>query len=125
WSDSYERNYQDVLTLRRELARDIAVQINLKLTPDDENRLARVEKVIPEAYEAYLNGLKKLDPRDPASLIASMDDFEKAIEIDPSFAAAHAGLAKTYANMGYSSVMLPAEAYPLARQEAQKALTLD
>src|SRR6185369_12431086 len=61
----------------------------------------------------------------PAALIASMGDFEKSIQIDPSFAPAHAGLAKTYHNMGYSSVMLPGEAYPLARQEAQKALTLD
>jgi len=125
WSDSYQRDYQDVLTLRRGLARDIALQINLKLTPEDENRMAGGGKVIPEAYQAYLEGLKKLDSRDPSGVIVSMDKFERAIEIDPGFGPAHAGLAKTYANMGFNSVMLPAEAYPLAKEEAQKALILD
>jgi len=125
WTGSYEREHEKILELQRKLAGDIAAQINLRLTPEDEQRLATARKVDPVAFLAYLDGRRLLHTRLPANYLTTIERLETAIKIDPQFGAAHAVLAETYAYMGFGQVMPANEAYPLARKEAQTALSLE
>jgi len=125
WTASYEREHEKILELQRKLARDIAAQINLRLTPEDEQRLATARKVDPVAFLAYLDGRRLLHTRLPANYLTTIERLETAIKIDPQFGAARAVLAETYVYMGFAQVMPANEAYPLARKEAQTALSLE
>jgi TolB-like protein/DNA-binding winged helix-turn-helix (wHTH) protein len=120
WAESYERDLQDVLALQSEAARAIADEVRIKLTADDQARLATVRPVNPEAYEAYLKGLQARW-RGPMSGVPAAY-FKQAVEKDPTYAPAFAALSRTYT----SDMGLPyEEGYPLAASAAAKALDLD
>ena len=119
WARSYDRDLKDVLTLESDLAREIAGEVNLKLTGEQRRRLGRERSVRPEAYEAYLQGLNTLRLRQ------ALASFQKATEIDPNYAPAYAAQANTYFWMAYFGTLSPAEAFPKAKAAAQKALELD
>jgi len=127
WAESYERDIRDVLALYREVARAIADEISVKLFPVERARLNRERKVVPEAHQAYLRGRYFWNKRTPDSLKKSIKYLQDAIQLDPQYALAHAGLADAYAVLG--SVFLdsvpPREAMPKASQLAEKALELD
>lgn len=96
WSESYERDLSDILTLQREVAQAIAEEIRLQLTPADHQQLRRTPLVNPEAYEAYIKGrffLRKVTRADHARAV---DYFEEAVRVDPEYAPAWAGLADGY-----------------------------
>ena len=123
WAKSYESESRDVLKLQANLASEIARQIKVELTPEERARLADVQSVNPEAHEAYLKGLYYIDQSDPNALLSAQKFFERAIELDPNFAPAYAGLAQVYILVALAGP--PSEAMPLARAAAQKALELD
>jgi DNA-binding winged helix-turn-helix (wHTH) protein/Tfp pilus assembly protein PilF len=79
----------------------------------------------PDAYRAYLQGRFHWNRRSEEELIRGIEGFQRAVEIDPRFAAAYSGLADCYATLGYLSYLSPAEAFPKARRYATKALELD
>ena len=79
----------------------------------------------PDAYRAYLQGRFHWNRRSEEDLIRGIEGFQRAVEIDPQFAAAYSGLADCYATLGYLSYLSPAEAFPAARRYAAKALELD
>ena len=79
----------------------------------------------PDAYRAYLQGRFHWNCRSEEELIRGIEGFQRAVEIDPRFAAAYSGLADCYATLGYLSYLSPAEAFPKARRYATKALELD
>jgi TolB-like protein/tetratricopeptide (TPR) repeat protein len=122
WSNTYRRDDADVLTLQRELVRDIAAEIRVKPALEHEHAPVRV---VPAAYQTYRAGVDKSRSSEPQALLASVDLFKEAIRIDPNFAAPHAALARVHADMGFASIMPPGDAYPLAGMEAQEALALD
>ncbi len=96
WGKSYERDLSDILTLQREVAQAIAEEIRLQLTPADHQQLRRTPLVNPEAYEAYIKGrffLRKVTRADHARAV---DYFEQAVQVDPEYAPAWAGLADGY-----------------------------
>ena len=123
WAKSYESESKDVLKLQANLASEIARQIKVELTPEERARLADAQSVNPEAHEAYLKGLYYTDQSDPNALLSAQKFFERAIELDPNFALAYAGLAQVYI-LG-SLVGPPSQVMPLARAAAQKAVELD
>jgi TolB-like protein/Tfp pilus assembly protein PilF len=125
WAKSYERNVQDVLALQDEVARDIAAEIRIKLTPEDRTRLARSRPVNGEAHEAYLKGRYFWNKNTIDAPAKSLDYSRKAIEIDPELAPAYASLAQAYFKMGNDSALPSKEAYEKGRAAAQKALQLD
>jgi serine/threonine protein kinase/cytochrome c-type biogenesis protein CcmH/NrfG len=125
WTQSYERDYDAVVDLQRKVAEDIALQIQLKLRPEDKVRLAQSEKVDKLAYSYFLEGRTLSHTRTARTLVSSEASFLKALERDPEFADAHGGLAELYTFMGFSQVMVAEEAYPMARSEAQEALKRD
>lgn len=123
WAKSYESESKDVLKLQANLASEIARQIKVEITPEERARLADAQSVNPEAHEAYLKGLYSVDQSDPKAMLSAQKFFARAIELDPNFAPAYAGLAQVYI-LG-ALVGPPSEVMPLARAAAQKAVELD
>ena len=127
WSETYEKDMRDIIALQSELASDIAGQIRVKMTAPEKARLAQSRSIDPEAYSAYLRGRYFWNKRTVESLRKAREYFEKAIDLDPSYAPAHSGLADTYALMGSNGydVMPPTEAMPRAKAAARNAVEID
>jgi TolB-like protein len=122
WARSYVRDLNDVLTLQAEVARAIADQIRIAVTPEERARLARPRTVDPEAQELYLQGMQALDTGNPGNAIGY---FQKALDKDPNYAQAHAALADSYGWMGEAGWMPYSEAFPKEKAAAIKAIALD
>ncbi|MGB8536803.1 MAG: tetratricopeptide repeat protein [Acidobacteriaceae bacterium] len=127
WSQRYEGELRDTLALQDRVARAIAEQIRINLTPREQAALKSVRVVNPEAYESYLKGRFFWNKRTAEGLRVALAYFNQAIEEDPNYAQAYSGLADTYALLGdwQYAVMTPAQAYPKARAAALKAVQLD
>jgi len=127
WAESYQRDLQNVLALQSEVARAIAQEIQVTLTPQEQVRLASARPVNPEAYEAYLKGRFFFDQRTAEATRKAIQYFETAIKKEPSYAPGYAGLADCY--VLYSSARLgpPNAGYPKAKAKAAalKAVELD
>ena len=127
WSQSYEGELRDTLALQDRVARAIAEQIQINLTPREQAALKSVRVVNPEAYESYLKGRFFWNKRTADGLRVASAYFNQAIEEDPKYAQAYSGLADTYALLGdwQYAVMTPVQAYPKAKAAALKAVELD
>jgi TolB-like protein/DNA-binding winged helix-turn-helix (wHTH) protein/Tfp pilus assembly protein PilF len=127
WAESYDRDARDVLQVQSEVARAIAGQIDLKLTPEQRARPAREHPVNPEAYNSYLQGRYFWNRRSPAGYQKAIEYFDQAIARDPGEPRFHAGLADAYALLGsLPDPPIPrAEAMEHARSSALKALSMD
>ncbi len=118
---------RDTLALQDQVARDIAEEIRIEVTPREAAALKSPKKIDPEAYDAYLKGRYFWNKRTPDGLKEAVGYFNQAIASDPNYAAAYSGLADTYALLGdwEYAVMTPKEAMPKALSAARKALELD
>ena len=125
WADSYDGDVKDALGLQSEVARDIADQVRVQLTEGERAHLSREEPVDPVALDAYEKGRYNLNQRTSESIRASLGYFQQAIEADPRFARAYAGLAASYSLASFFGVMSEQEAMPLAVAAAHKGLQLD
>ena len=126
WAESYERDARDILALQAEVARAIAAEIQAKLTPREEAQLTRVRPAVnPEAYEAYLIARHYWSQRSAEGLKKAADYFRQAIEKDPAFASAHAGLADMCASAGIWGLVAPADGAGKAKALARKALEIE
>jgi TolB-like protein/DNA-binding winged helix-turn-helix (wHTH) protein/Tfp pilus assembly protein PilF len=125
WAKSYERDLKDILTLQDEVARDIAKEIRVKLTPEERTRLATVRPIDPAAHEAYLKGRYYLNKRTEEGFGRAIEYFSEAIQKDPNYALGHSGLADSYVLLGEYSLTPAKEAFTKAREAAAKALELD
>ena len=124
WAESYQRDLRDVLSMQSEVARAIAGEIRAKLSPQDEKRLATARPVNPEAHELYLRGRYALNKQTEESIRKAIEDFRRAIEKDPGFAPAYAGLADSHSYLR-SAYAAPKDVMPQAKEAARKALELD
>lgn len=122
WAHSYQRELKDVLQLQGELARDIAEQIKIKITPQEELRLATTRTVDPGSHEAYLKGLYHWNKGTEEHYRDARNYFKQAIALDPNYAPAYAGLADYF---WATDELPPSLAMPLARENVLKALALD
>jgi len=125
WAQAYERDLKDVLTLQATLAEDIASQIRLTLTSAQLARLAPAHSVDPEVHELYLRGRHFASKRDRDGLARAIDLFGKAVVRDPTYAAAYAGLADSYALSAGLNLTSVDEVVQKARAAAEKALEID
>jgi TolB-like protein/DNA-binding winged helix-turn-helix (wHTH) protein/Flp pilus assembly protein TadD len=127
WSESYDRELGDVLTLESDVAQAIAGKVEVTVTGQERSRLVATRHISPEVYESYLKGqfaLRKGNNR--ADLEESISYFNEAIRQDPGFAAAYVGLADAYDVLGLVFVGgSPAETRPKVISAARKALELD
>lgn len=125
WANTYERDLGDAVVLEAEIARDIADQIQIRLSPQERTELSSRATVDPEAYEAYLKGKYFFDQRLPESDRKSIEEFRKAISLDPGFAAAQAGLADALVATSYFGEALPSDVMPEAKALIAKAAATD
>jgi serine/threonine protein kinase len=126
WAESYERELSDILALQSEVAQVIVSEIKLTLTPDEELRLARVRKVDPEAYKLYLKGNFQMNRLSERAFRKAIEHYQQAIEKEPSYAPAYAGLASAYIELGlWHTSITDIERYSKAKEAALKALELD
>jgi tetratricopeptide (TPR) repeat protein len=125
WSQSYLRSQSDVMALQSEVARAIAREIKVAVTPAEDSLLAETRPVNPEAHEAYLKARFFHSRMTPENLMKGHQLLLQATEKDPDYAAAHAALSTSYFSMGSFGVLPPREAYPKAKEAADKALQLD
>jgi TolB-like protein/DNA-binding winged helix-turn-helix (wHTH) protein/Flp pilus assembly protein TadD len=125
WAKSYDRKISDILSLQGDVARAIAAEVQIKLTPEQESRLAaKTRPVDPKVYEAYLKGLYFSNRLSEDGLKRAITYFQEAIQADPDYAPAYAGLADSYSFMGFGWADID-EPDSKAIAAAQKALSLD
>jgi TolB-like protein/tetratricopeptide (TPR) repeat protein/predicted Ser/Thr protein kinase len=127
WSDRHERPVRDALLLQSDVVRALAAEVRLTVRPSARDRVAAARAVNAEAYEAYLNGRFEWNKRTRESLQLAVAQFQRAIELDPTFAPAHAALADCYNQFGTLMVGTgpPREFRSRAAAEAIKALQID
>src|ERR1700745_3916386 len=127
WAHSYEGDLRDTLTLQNTVARTIAEQIQAVLNKQEKAALEKSRVVKPEAYEAYLKGRYFWNKRTGDGLKKAIEYFTVAIEKDPNYAEAYAGLADSYALSGdwEYGILSPHDASLEAKAAATKALALD
>jgi len=125
WSDRYDGDLEDVLDLQNRVAGTVAKEIEVHLTPKEATRLAKRQTVNPEAHVEYLKGRHTYSGTSPQAIELSVRHFRRALELDPAFALAWAGLAECHIVRAGRGMAPPAEAFDEARAAARKALDLD
>jgi len=125
WSDTYDQKLESVFDIQIDVAEKITKALKTKLSPEEQEKLQKrpTENLI--AYNLYLQGRFFWNKRTEEGLNKAMEYFEQAIEKDPNYALAYAGLADSYIMLGDWFVHPPKEAYPKAREAATKALEID
>jgi serine/threonine protein kinase len=125
WAQSYERDLRDILALQNDIVSAITREVKVRLTPQEETRLASARQVNPEAYDAYLKGQYEWHKFSRQGLDSALKYFELALEKDPEYAPAYAGLSRVWGGFTQQGFMSSAEATPKQKAAALKALELD
>jgi TolB-like protein/DNA-binding winged helix-turn-helix (wHTH) protein/Flp pilus assembly protein TadD len=125
WADSYQGDLTDVLSLQDRVARSIAREIRVSLTPEEQARLTNTPPFEPEAYDAYVRGRFYASQITADGFEKAVVSFRRAIELQPRYAQAYADLAETYCWAAATNVIPGQEGLPKARQAAMKALEID
>jgi len=125
WGEQYNRKLADLVALQSEIARDVSQKLRARLSGADEQKLAKNYTQNTEAYQAYLKGLYYWNKGPAPGYEKSRDYFQQAVDLDPSYALAHSGLALYYSYAAANGLLPPDENWPKAEAEANKALALD
>ena len=125
WAETYERDVGDILALQGEVAKAIASEIQVTITPQEEAGMARRGAINPDAFHAYLKGRYHWEKRSEEGLARALRFFQEAIEIDPTYAPAYAGLADYYITLGNFSLADSMSIYPKAKAAALRGLEID
>lgn len=127
WAKSFDGRLSDLITMQNQVAHQVAIHIQGRLSPADQKRLARTVQVNPEAHENYLMGRYCWHKWTEEGIRKSIEYYEKALQIFPDYALAHAGLADSYNALSalVIAAMEPSEALPKSKQAALRALELD
>ena len=124
WGEQYNRKLADLLAVQDDISREISEKLRLRLTGEEQKRLGRRTEN-PEAYQLYLRGRFYWNRRTEEGAKKAIEYFNQAIEKDPGYAQAYAGLADGYIILENQGGMSGAEAFPKARAAALKALEID
>jgi TolB-like protein len=125
WSETYDRQLDDIFAVQEEIAEAITEQLELTLTPDDRDRLARRRTDDLEAYDLYLLGRHNWATRTDEGLVSAQGFFEEAIARDSTFAPAWAGLAAVYDALPWYTDYPVADAAERGKLAARRAIALD
>lgn len=126
WAEMFDREASDILALQSDFAMSIAREVQAKLSSQEHAQLTRTRAVNPDAHEAYLKGLYYWNKFTVPGLNKSLEYFQQAIDKDPGYAQAYAGMAASYGVLGHPlGVLSPREANAKARAAAMKALEID
>ena len=125
WGGQYNRKAEDVFALQEDLSREISEKLRLQLTGDEKKRLTKRHTEDAGAYRLYLKGRYHWNKRSPEDFGKAIEHFRQAIEKDPDYSLAYAGVADSYAYLSFFSVIAPREAMPKAKAAAAKGLEID
>jgi eukaryotic-like serine/threonine-protein kinase len=125
WGAQYDRKLGDIFAIQDEISDEISGKLRLKLTRAEKKRLTKRQTDDAEAYRLYLKGRHHWNRWTEDGFCKAIEYFQQAIEKDPSYALAHAGVADAYVLLGWNSYLAPKEAFPKGRFAAMKALRLD
>ena len=125
WSRTYDATMGNLLNVYGNMVQNIADEINLTLSPSEELLISKKRAVVPAAYEAYLKGKYSMGMLSQEGIQIAMDQFQKAIELDPEFAQAYGGLGGIWAFLKQMDVVSADVAMPHITTNLDKALTLD
>jgi TolB-like protein/class 3 adenylate cyclase/Tfp pilus assembly protein PilF len=127
WSEAYDRELKDIFSIQSDIAMKVADELKIQLLTNEKEQIGKVGTENSEAYRNYLLGNYYLNKRTGDAFIKGIDYFNNAIELDPEFALAYAGLANCYTLLGgaaYGNISKE-EAYEKANYAVLKALQLD
>jgi TolB-like protein len=124
WGEDYNRKLSDASGIQQEIARDISDNLRLRLTAEEKTRLAQPATGSAEAYQLYLKGRYQWNKSTEDSIRNSIEYFRQAIEKDPNYALAYAGMADAYSGIS-GAYLPPKEAMPMAKEAADRALRVD
>src|SRR4030043_830348 len=125
WGEQYKRSASEIFNIQEEISSAVAENLRLRLGGEEKKRLAKRYTENPAAYQDYLKGRFYWNKRTKEGVLKGLEYFSRAIEKDPRYALAYAGLADSYALMGRYSYLSPLDAYPKGVQAAEKALEID
>ena len=125
WGGQYNRQAKDVFLLQGDLSREISEKLQLQLTGDQKQRLTKRYTEDAEAYRLYLKGRYHWNKRSADGFQKAVEYFRQALDKDPAYSLAYAGLADTYAYLPFFHVVPPREAMPKAKTAAAKAVEID
>jgi serine/threonine protein kinase/tetratricopeptide (TPR) repeat protein len=125
WGQQYSRKPADIFALQERIAKEITKALRLRLTGQEEKRLAKIYTANPEAYQNYLKGRYWWNKRTEHGFIKAIECFQQAIARDPSYALAHCGVADCYSLRANYGLCSPAEGYSRANEAALRAMEID
>jgi non-specific serine/threonine protein kinase len=125
WGDRLERKTTDVLSIQHDISRGVSDWLRVRLTGAQQQRLVKTWTQNSEAYRLYLKGLYHRQKTTEQGFNDSIRYFQQAIDLDPSFPLAYAGLSDSYGSLGYLQIRSSADTWPKAKAAALAALTLD
>jgi len=125
WAHSFERPRGELLALQRELARTVADEIRIRVTPQGETRLSTPRNVNPDAYDTFVQGKFHWNARSAREMWTAVSFYQQTVEKDPGFAPAYVGLADSYSMLATMREAPPNDVMPKAKDALLKALALD
>jgi DNA-binding winged helix-turn-helix (wHTH) protein/TolB-like protein/tetratricopeptide (TPR) repeat protein len=125
WSGTYDTGQSDVFAMQDAIAEHVAVALALQLNGNERRSMTAEPTRDPQAYRLYLSGRYHINKARPDDIRIGIDYLRKAIERDPSYALAYAGIAEGYERLPITGDVAPREAFPLAKAAALKALQID
>jgi TolB-like protein/Tfp pilus assembly protein PilF len=125
WGEQYNRKLADILAIQEEVANEISGKLRLSLTGEEKKRLSKRQTQNAAAYQDYLKGRYYWNKRTAKAVKKGIEYFQQAIEKDPSYPLAYAGLADSYNILGFYGFAAPRNAFPKAKAAALKALEID
>lgn len=124
WAENYQRSFENVLKIQAEFAQAISREVSVQLTSREKQLFEQAKEINPEAFAAYLRG-RYFSDLSNSGLMKAPEQFKKAINLEPGYAAAYAGLAYAYVSQGANGDITPQEGLRKAKEFAAKALRLD
>jgi TolB-like protein/Flp pilus assembly protein TadD len=124
WGGRYMAKLGAILDVQDQIAREVAANLRLRLSGEEEQRLTRRGTQSPQAYLFYREAMYHFNKRDEKSLMAAVDYCQRALAQDPHYALAHDALARTYFALG-NFYQGPRKVYPEAKKHVDMALQLD
>ena len=126
WGQQYSRKLADIPSVQQEIATAVSGNLRVRLTSEEKTRLNKTSVTNPEAYQLYLKGRYHANQTTAAELKKGIEYFQQAIDKDPGYALAYAGLADSYSSLGGGwNYLSPSDSFPKAKAAAMKALELD
>ncbi len=125
WGEQYNRRQGDILVVQQDISREVTRGLQLKLSGEESRRVARDYTQNTEAYQLYLRGRYFWNKFTDEAMIKAIDYFQQAIDKDPDYALAYAGLCDSYSVLGSNGPMSPKEALPKMRYAIRKAVESD